>query len=103
MGGEYLPYFKPERDVWSEWALRLSCAMSGAVAFTVSNIVMFLAATHWHLPNLLSFYPLAFAAAVLATAADGKWTRCVGVGAVAGSVVMSTVGYTLCLFIMSGP
>ena len=101
--GPILEYCEGPRDWWAELALRFSCILTGACVFGIAAVLLFVAALHLHSPNVLGFYPIAFCAAVLATVAEGKWTRCVGVGAVAGSVFMSTVGYAACLLIMTRP
>lgn len=103
LDGPVLNYHEAPADWRSELALRFSCVLSGAVVFATVTIAMFAASVYFHSPDLLGLYPIAFIFAVMATVADCKWTRCVGMGAVAGSVLMSTVGYAACLFIMAQP
>jgi hypothetical protein len=103
MDGRILDYHEPAGDWRSELALRFSCVLSGAVVFAVVTVAMFVASIYLHAPDLLGLYPIAFTFAVMAAVAEGKWTRFVGMGAVAGSVLMSTVGYGACLFIMVRP
>jgi hypothetical protein len=103
LGAPILDYREPPVDGRSEMALRFSCMMSGAVVFGVVTVAMFAASIYLHAPDLLGLYPIAFIVAVMAAVAEGKWTRFVGMGAVAGSVLMSTVGYGACLFIMVRP
>jgi len=101
--GPILEYQQGPQDWRAELALRFSCVLTGAVVFGVTAVTLFVAALNLHSPNVLGLYPIAFSAAVLAAVAKGKWTRCVGVGAVAGSVFMSTVGYAACLLVMTRP
>src|SRR4051812_24807918 len=77
----------------SLWGLRIALIATGIVAFSVLTLAMFLAAASFHLPDLLGIYPLAFSAAVLAPAAEKPCPRSMGLGAVAGSVLLSPVGY----------
>lgn len=98
-----LDYHEPPPDRRSEIALQCSCILSGAVTFVTATIALFAVSIYLRAPDLLGLYPFAFVMAVMAAVADGKWTRFVGLGAIAGSVFMSTVGYTACLFIMVHP
>lgn len=98
-----LQYQQGPPDWRAEMALRFSCVLTGAFSFAAAAVLLFLAALQLRSPNVLGLYPVAFSVAVLAAVADGKWMRCVGLGAVAGSVFMSTVGYAACLFIMARP
>ena len=95
-----LNYRRPRPDQRALLALQASWLIAGGVSFIAATIAIFAAAVHFHLPDLLSLYPAFFSLAVLATTLQARVARSLALGAVAGSVFMSTVGYTVCSFWM---
>jgi hypothetical protein len=98
-----LEYNREEEPHWPRWALALAYLITGMVVFLLSAVGVFALAIHLHNPDILALYPVGLIAAVFATLAENIWTRHVGFGALLGSVVTSTMGYAVFLFVLTQP
>jgi len=101
MDAGILSYRRAQQSPPYRWTEKASWLICGAVSFCSVTLLIFIAATLLRQPDLLTLYPAAFIFALCCTASESPLPRFLGLGAVLGSVVLSTVGYTICLLWMS--